>query len=87
MSSDTISLTDEIKNELKQAKKQPIDLSDPDAQEITTFNHAQIGKFYRPIKQQITLRVDADVLAWFKEKPGKYQALMNQALREYAHSH
>lgn len=40
-----------------------------------------IGKFYRPLKQQISLRVDADVLAWFRSRGGKYQTYINQVLR------
>lgn len=41
------------------------------------------GKFYRPVKTQVTLRIDADVLAWFKAQGGKYQTALNAALREY----
>ena len=42
---------------------------------------AEVGRFYRPIKRAVTLRLDADVLAWFK-KPGRgYQTRINQALR------
>jgi uncharacterized protein (DUF4415 family) len=38
--------------------------------------------YYRPIKKPVTLRVDADVLAWFK-KPGRgYQTRINRALRQ-----
>lgn len=73
--------------ELERASKRPIDLTDPDAPEITDFNNFVQGKFYRPVKQQITIRIDADVLAWFKEKSDKYQSLINQALREYALHH
>lgn len=40
-----------------------------------------VGRFYRPVKQQISLRVDADVLAWFRSRRGKYQTYMNQVLR------
>lgn len=40
-----------------------------------------VGRFYRPVKQQISLRVDADVLAWFRSRGGKYQTYMNQVLR------
>jgi uncharacterized protein (DUF4415 family) len=39
------------------------------------------GRFYRPVKQQITARVDADVLAWLKSQGKGYQALMNAILR------
>jgi uncharacterized protein (DUF4415 family) len=41
---------------------------------------AEVGSLYRPIKKPITLRIDADVLAWFK-KQGPYQLRINQALR------
>jgi len=38
--------------------------------------------YYRPIKKPVTLRVDADVLAWLK-KPGRgYQTRINRALRQ-----
>jgi len=37
---------------------------------------------YKPLKKPVTLRVDADVLAWFK-KPGRgYQTRINRALRK-----
>src|SRR5471030_1363247 len=37
--------------------------------------HARRGEFYRPLKQLVTIRLDADVLAWFKERAldGGYQ--------------
>jgi len=42
---------------------------------------AGVGSLYRPIKSAVTLRLDADVLAWFK-KPGRgYQTRINRALR------
>ena len=43
--------------------------------------NAETRRFYRPIKQSITVRVDADVLAWLKAKPGAYQKHLNAALR------
>jgi uncharacterized protein (DUF4415 family) len=39
------------------------------------------GRFYRPVKQQITARVDADVLAWLKSQGKGYQSRMNAILR------
>jgi uncharacterized protein (DUF4415 family) len=36
---------------------------------------------YRPIKKAVTLRLDADVLAWFKKPGPRYQTRINQALR------
>lgn len=43
-------------------------------------------------KTRITIRIDDDVLAWFRREVesqggGNYQTLMNQALREFIKSH
>lgn len=50
------------------------------------WSEAKRGLFYRPIKQQITLRLDADIIDWFKNhhpQDGSYQTSINRALREY----
>lgn len=39
------------------------------------------GRFYRPVKQQITARVDADVLDWLKSQGRGYQSRLNAILR------
>jgi uncharacterized protein (DUF4415 family) len=39
------------------------------------------GRFYRPVKRQITARVDADVLAWLKSHGRGYQSRINAILR------
>jgi len=39
------------------------------------------GRFYRPVKQQITARVDADVLEWLKSPGRGYQGRLNAILR------
>jgi uncharacterized protein (DUF4415 family) len=58
-----------------------IDLSD--IPEITDWsNAARHGKFYRPVKQQTSIRLDADVLAWFKAQGKGYQTRMNEILRD-----
>ena len=54
-----------------------------DIPERRDWSGGEVGKFYRPVKQQITLRIDADVLAWFKAQGGKYQSAVNAALREH----
>lgn len=43
---------------------------------------AEIGEFYKPIKKPVTLRLDADVLAWFKKQGRGYQTRINKALRK-----
>jgi len=34
--------------------------------EVRDWSGARRGLLYRPVKQQLTLRLDADVVAWFK---------------------
>ena len=54
--------------------------------EIRDWDNAQRGAFYSPIKQQITLCLDADLIDWFKNHhlPNEgYQTSINRALREY----
>jgi len=46
------------------------------------WQSAKIGDFYRPLKKVVTLRLDADVLAWFKKDGNRYQTRINQALRK-----
>ncbi len=58
-----------------------IDLSD--ASEVTDWAAAERGKFYRPVKEQVTLRLDADVLHWFKQSGKGYQTRINAALRRF----
>ncbi len=74
-------------NELTALKHRKIDLTDQEAPELMTFEKSVVGKFYRPIKKQITLRIDADVLEWFRNATEKYQTLINQACRDYMLGH
>jgi uncharacterized protein (DUF4415 family) len=43
---------------------------------------AELGTLYRPIKRPVTLRLDGDVLAWFKRRGKGYQTRINRALRQ-----
>ena len=57
-----------------------------EAPEILDWSDSRRGVFYRPVKQQITLRLDADIVAWFKAhaRGGRgYQTDINGALREH----
>lgn len=61
-----------------------------DIPEIRDWSGARRNLLYRPVKQQITLRLDADVVTWFKSRaPGGrgYQTEINRALREYVREH
>ena len=58
-----------------------LDLSD--IPEITDWSKAvRHGQFYRPVKQQTSVRLDADVLAWLKAQGKGYQTRMNEILRD-----
>ena len=80
-------LTEQQRADLERLRNMPdeeIDTSD--APEISDWSNAKRGMFYRPIKRQITLRLDADVLEWFREQvpDGRgYQTEINRALREH----
>jgi uncharacterized protein (DUF4415 family) len=47
----------------------------------TDWKTAKIADFYRPLKKPITLRLDADVIEWFKKDGRRYQTRINSALR------
>src|SRR3546814_5044603 len=58
-----------------------IDYSDAPTLTEDFWKTAERGRFYKPIKQQVTARLDADVLAWLKSQGKGYQARMNAILR------
>lgn len=59
-----------------------IDYSDASPAKPEEWRDAVVGKFYRPIKQQLTLRIDADVVDWFKRQGKGYQTRINELLRD-----
>ena len=77
-------LTAEKRATLRRLAKRPdslIDLSDiPEIRQLPSS--AVTGKFYRPKKQSVTMRLDADVLAWLKASGDGYQTRVNTYLRE-----
>jgi uncharacterized protein (DUF4415 family) len=63
------------------------DIDTADIPEILDWSGAVRGRFYRPVKQMVTIRLDADVVAWFKSHDRNYQTAVNRVLREYAIGH
>jgi len=61
------------------------DIDTSDIPEITDWSKAVVGKFYRPIKNSITIRLDADVLAWLRQSGPGYQTRINALLRRAMH--
>lgn len=64
---------------LARLRDEKIDLKD--LPEVLDWNGAVIGKYYRPIKKSLTIRLDADVLAWLKSQGRGYQTRINGLLR------
>jgi uncharacterized protein (DUF4415 family) len=81
------SLTAKQRAELKALAQLPEnDIDIETIPEVRDWSGAKRGVFYRPVKQQLTLRLDADVVAWFKKRaPGGrgYQSAINSALRSF----
>ena len=87
MKKDITELPPDIQAQVRALEALPDDQIDTtDAPEILDWSDARRGVFYRPVKQQITLRLDADIIAWFKARArdGRgYQTDINGALREH----
>lgn len=78
-------LTPKRKRELAKLAAQPdstIDLSDIPELTDEVLKRMVRGAFYRPVKQQVTLRLDADVIAWLKRGGRGYQTRANDLLRK-----
>lgn len=77
-------LTEAQKKNLERLGASPdtqIDTSDLPEMTDAQLAEMEQGRFYRPVKQQITARLDADVLAWLKSQGRGYQTRMNAILR------
>ncbi len=77
-------LTEDRKKALKRLSALPddqIDTSDIPVLADESLAGMEQGHFYRPVKRQITARLDADVLAWLKSQGKGYQTRMNAILR------
>jgi uncharacterized protein (DUF4415 family) len=64
---------------LKRIKDDEIDTTD--IPPTVDWSKAVVGRFYRPIKKPLTIRLDADVLAWLKGQGPGYQTRINALLR------
>jgi len=62
-----------------------IDTSDIPEAPAESWMYARRHSLYRPVKERVTIRLDADVLAWFKDHPGSrgYQTEINRVLRHH----
>jgi len=58
-----------------------IDTSDIPELPPEAWKDAVRGRFYRPVKQAVSMRLDADVVAWLKKRGKGYQTRVNSILR------
>jgi uncharacterized protein (DUF4415 family) len=69
-----------------EAERLARDATPPDTADIPEtkdWSQAQQGRFWRPVKRQVTLRLDADLLDFFARDGAGYQTRLNAALREW----
>jgi uncharacterized protein (DUF4415 family) len=64
-------------------RRKPANAVDVERKRLTASLHTmKIAELYRPRKKPVTLRLDADVIAWFKKDGRRYQTRINAALRK-----
>jgi len=58
---------------------------DPDAPQLPPdyWSKAVIGRYYRPLKTQVSFRIDNEVLDWLKSKGEGHLSRINEILREH----
>lgn len=81
-------LSPELQDQLARLADLPddkIDTTDIPEAPAEAWDHARRTGFYRPIKKPVTLRLDADIVTWFKEHAHDrgYQTEINRVLRRY----
>ncbi len=67
--------------ELAALPDEDIDYSDIPELDAEWFRTAKV--VFPPGKEQVTVRIDSDVLAWFRARGKGYQSRMNSVLRAY----
>ena len=63
------------------AAKRDRDIDFSDAPMVLDWSGAEIGKFYRPVKKPVTMRLDSDIIDWLKADGRGYQTKANWLLR------
>ena len=77
-------IPESVQRELTALRAQPesnIDFSDLPETKSSDWKNSARAVFYRPVKQQLTVRIDADVVEWLKSQGSGYQTRLNQILR------
>jgi uncharacterized protein (DUF4415 family) len=78
-------MTPARKRKLAQLAARPdseIDFSEIPPLKESFWKNAVRNPLYRPVKRQLTVRLDSDVVAWLRQQGKGYQTRLNQMLRE-----
>jgi uncharacterized protein (DUF4415 family) len=75
-------LTDAQMAQLQALSGRKIDTDDIPEAPAKNWAAAQRGRFFRPRKESISLRLDMDVLDWLRRRGPRYQTEINRILRE-----
>jgi len=79
------SLTEAQRADLRALAASPdttIDTPDIPRLDEDFWRSARSNPYYRPIKRQVTLRLDADIIAWLRAAGPGYQTRLNTLLRQ-----
>jgi uncharacterized protein (DUF4415 family) len=76
-------------NRVDKLRDKDIDFSDNPEVTAEMFAKAVLRKGLKPVirKTQVTLRIDEDVLTWFKKQGKGYQTRINSLLKAYKEAH
>ena len=75
----------DLRAELETLQARPeemTDVSDIAPLDEEFWRGAVRNPFYRPVKAQLTVRIDADILAWLRAAGSGYQTKLNAILRQ-----
>lgn len=81
-------LSPELRDQLDRLAALPdeqINTTDIPEMSAEAWRHARQPGLYRPLKKPVTLRLDVDIVTWFKEhtQDHGYQTEINRVLRRY----
>ena len=71
-----------MKQRKRVAKKRQSKSKAKAAKKSAPYLLPEFAALYKPLKMPVTLRLDADIVAWFKKQGQGYQTRINQALRK-----
>lgn len=79
-------ITPELLEDMSRSNRPDVEIDSAGVPEATDLSTAYRGLFYRPVKESISIRLDADVVAWFRAQGSPNQRMMNAVLRHHMES-